>query len=307
MVDSYVAACNELATAVAEGVYGDHDFIALPRPPSDSERALNGTANHVWPDLYFLRAADGTEAVYVNSRPLSPGTLLPFGGNFVTHWEYLTQKAVDSTAVSTWILVEDADQDGRPMWFSPESKEPLLSPHLFVGAARKNRAKDLNVKIVWSVFGAEEFSTSARLFYCTLRRLNKATRLWGPSVIEFFADHMWGPAAKLAAQAIKARFVGGDKCPHSIEDLRELCLGKPGREERIYGAYQKTDCVNRSVFALPDSCILPVAVGGVSASPQPAIEEDGDTAALGEDPAVTHRLPEEYHGVLVQRHRGRKI
>ena len=46
--------------------------------------------------------------------------------------------------------------------------------------------------------------------------------------------------------------------------------------------------------------------GGVSASPPPAIQEDGDNPALGEDLAVTHRLPEEYHGVLVQRHRGRK-
>ena len=65
MVDSYVTACKDLAAAVAEGVYGDHDFIAIPRPPSDSEGALNGTSNFVWPDLYFLRAADGTEAVYV--------------------------------------------------------------------------------------------------------------------------------------------------------------------------------------------------------------------------------------------------
>ena len=55
-----------MAIAIAEDVYayGDHDFIAIPRPPSDSERALNGTVNYVWPDLYFLRAADGTEAVY---------------------------------------------------------------------------------------------------------------------------------------------------------------------------------------------------------------------------------------------------
>ena len=61
MVDSYVAACKALATYVADGVYGDHDFIALPRPPSDSERALNRTSNYVWSDLYFLPAGDGTE------------------------------------------------------------------------------------------------------------------------------------------------------------------------------------------------------------------------------------------------------
>ena len=85
------------------------------------------------------------------------------------------------------------------------------------------------------------------------------------------------------------------------------CVGHPGRAERIYGAYEKTDCGNRSAFSLPDSCSLPVSVGGVLALSQPAIEEDGDNPASGEDLAVTHRLPEAYHGVLVQRHIGRKI
>ena len=162
--------------------------------------------------------------------------------------------------------------------------------HSFVGggggAAQKKRGRDLSLKIVWSVFAAEDFSTSAKLFYCTLRTLNAATRLWGPAVRDFFADHMWSPAAKLAAQAITAQFVGGEKCPHSVDGLGAACLGHPGREERIYGAYQKTDSGNRSVFALPDSCILPVAVAGVGASSRPAIEEDGDTPAFVEDPAV---------------------
>ena len=46
VVDSGVAdAGRSLAAYVADGVYGDHDFIALPRPPSDSERALNRTSN----------------------------------------------------------------------------------------------------------------------------------------------------------------------------------------------------------------------------------------------------------------------
>ena len=163
------------------------------------------------------------------------------------------------------------------------------------------------MEIVWSVFGDEEFSMSARLFYRTLRTLNRATRLWGPPVGSFFAQHMWGPQAKLAAQFIKSRFVNGEKCPHSIEDLLRQCLGHPGRKERIYGAYKRTDCGDRAALALPDSCILLLPVVGVSAPPQPSVHEDGDTPALGEDPAVTHRLPEEYYGVLVPRHRGQKI
>ena len=99
-----------------------------------------------------------------------------------------------------------------------------------------------------------------RLFYRTLRELKRDTRLWGPPVGEFFADRMWGPEAELAALAIKAAFVGGGKCPHDIENLRDQCLGNPGRDDRIYGAYKKTEFGIRSASALSDSCILPVSV-----------------------------------------------
>ena len=41
-------------------------------------------------------------------------------------------------------------------------------------------------------------------------------------------------------------------------------------------------------------------------SPQPAVLEGDRSTALGEDLAITFRLPEAYHGVIVQRDRGRK-
>ena len=148
-------------------------------------------------------------------------------------------------------------------------------------------------------------STSARLFYRTLRTLNRATRLWGPPVEGFFAKHMWGQQAKLAVQAIKSRFVNGKKCPHSIENLDRQCLGHPDREERIYGAYKRTDGGNRAAVALPDSCILSLPVVGVSAPSQlsvlpascilpvsvsqPAMVEGSSVPASGEDLAVTFR------------------
>ena len=40
-MDAYVAACEDLARAVEEGVYGGYDFISIPRPPTDAERAVN--------------------------------------------------------------------------------------------------------------------------------------------------------------------------------------------------------------------------------------------------------------------------
>jgi len=128
--------------------------------------------------MYFLKAGDGTEAVYVKVKSIPFDTLLPFGGDLVTHWEYLARKSIQAMAVATWIPVEDPDLDGRPLWYIPGSSNPrVLSLHTRVGAAGGKRSKELNVEIVWSVFGAPEFSSSARLFYRTLRDLNRQTRL----------------------------------------------------------------------------------------------------------------------------------
>ncbi len=325
MSDSYLTACKELATHVAEGVYGAHLFIAIPRSPSEAEKKVNKVPNYVWPDLYFLKAGDGTEAVYVKVKSIPFDTLLPFGGDLVTHWEYLARKSIQAMAVATWIPVEDPDLDGRPLWYIPGSSDPrVLSLHTRVGAAGGKRSKELNVEIVWSVFGAPEFSSSARLFYRTLRDLNRQTRLWGPPIRGFFAKHMWSPAAKLAAADIRSRFLNGEECPHSISGLDRECLGHPGRDERIYGAYNRTDGVIRPAVGLPDSCVslpvvraplqlsvvpaslsLPVSetqptTGGGNSVPAPGVLEDSSVAAADEDPAVTFMLPAAYHGVLFQ-------
>jgi hypothetical protein len=98
----------------------------FPRPPLEAEKEFNGVPNYVWPNLYFETAKDGTEAVYVKARSISPDTLLPFGGELVTHWEHLARKAIQPTAVSTWIPVEDPDLDGRPLWYIPESRDPRV-------------------------------------------------------------------------------------------------------------------------------------------------------------------------------------
>ena len=67
-----------------------------------------------------------------------------------------------------------------------------------------------------------------------------------------------------------------------------------GQSDRIYGAYSETAIASLTVPALPASCLLPVSVT------QAAVLEDNSVAAAGEDPAVTFRLPAEYHGVLFQ-------
>ena len=52
--------------------------------------------------------------VHMKVKKLVAGTLLPIGGHYCTHWEYLTSKAANpALVVSEWIRVEDADRDGR--------------------------------------------------------------------------------------------------------------------------------------------------------------------------------------------------
>ena len=287
----------------SEGVYGHFPFIRAPRPPTAEEVEFNQTSNFVWPDLNFGQLRTGQESVYVNVDHIAEGTLFPFGGQLCTHWEYLAAVASEPESVSTWVRVEDPDWDGRPLWYSPEAKNPLILPlHLSVGEACGGLAKKLNLEIVWSVFAPEdEFGTSARFLYRSTRRLNHDTRLWGPPRSGFYASNTWETKAKKAAVAIKAAFLRGEECPDDDRDLQHRCIGNPGRDDCIYGVYRKTTVAGHSVTALPASCILPVSVS------QPAIVEGSSVPASGEDLAVTYRLPLEYHGVVVQPDPGRKL
>ena len=145
---------------------------------------------------------------------------------------------------------------------------------------------------------------------------------------------MWGENAQAEASAIKAAFVRGDQCPHGEMDVPHhsfgvketgfmafirrpyslvvppppyrtpaltvsvgvSCfygLGNPGRDTRLYGAYRKTVVASHSATALPDSCIIGYGVS----SQQPAVLGGSRSSALGEDLAVTFRLPECYRSM----------
>ena len=106
-------------------MYDHFPFILAPRSPTAEEVAVNKTANFVWPGLEFDILKSG-EAVYVGRVPITKGTLIPFGGQFTTHWEYLVARASNPASVAAWIPVEDHDRDGRPLWFNPAPKNPLI-------------------------------------------------------------------------------------------------------------------------------------------------------------------------------------
>jgi hypothetical protein len=268
-----------------------------PQSPTAEEVAVNTTANFVWPGLEFDILKSG-EAVYVGRVPIAEGTLIPFGGQFTTHWEYLIARASNPASVAAWIPVEDHDRDGRPLWFNPAPENPLIQPlHLSVGEATGRDAAKLNMEIAWSVFAPEEqFCTSSRFVYRSIEDLAPKARLWGPPRRGFYDASAWRKEANKAATAMKAAFLRGVEDPDKDVCLYRRCMGNAKRDDRIYGAYSKTVIASTPVRALPASCLLPASVS----KPQPIIEEGNSIAAPGEDLAVEFLLPPEYHGVLIQ-------
>jgi hypothetical protein len=130
----------------SEGVYDHFPFIVAPRSPTAEEVAVNETANFVWPGLEFDILKSGEAVYYVGRVPIAEGTLIPFGGQFTTHWEYLVARALKTSSVAAWIPVEDHDRDGRPLWFNPAPENPLIRPlHLSVGEASGRDAAKLNL------------------------------------------------------------------------------------------------------------------------------------------------------------------
>ena len=281
----------------SEGVYDHFPFIVAPRSPTAEEVAVNKTANFVWPGLEFDILKSG-EAVYVGRVPIAEGTLIPFGGQFTTHWEYLVARALKTSSVAAWIPVEDHDRDGCPLWFNPAPENPRIRPlHLSVGEASGRDAAKLNLEIAWSVFAPDDqFGTSSRFVYRSTQQLVPGARLWGPPRRGFYDANAWGKAANKVATEMKAAFLRGVEDPDKDVPLYRRCMGNPKRDDRIYGAYSKTVIASSSVPALPASCLLPASVSKT----QPIVGEGNSISAPGEDLAVAFLLPPEYHGVLIQ-------
>ena len=93
---------------------------------------------------------------------------------------------------------------------------------------------------------------------------------------------------------LRPHFSVGEKCPHKEVDLPRPCLGNPGREDRIYGAYKESTVASRSVTAIPDSCVVPVSASNCGGEFYP-----GFGRRSGGDLSFT--------GVVVQPDPGRKL
>ena len=111
--------------------FGQYSFIRPPRSPSEKEAEISECSNYVWPDLSFGRFRSGQESVHVNVDHTANGTLFPFGGHLCTHWEYPAAALAEPASVSTLC---QPDLDGCPLWYIPESQNPLIFPLHFGGS-----------------------------------------------------------------------------------------------------------------------------------------------------------------------------
>ena len=112
-------------------------FSCAPPTEEDTE---TGFPSYMWLSLYFQgdltgrkRASKGTpalmEGVSVNVITLKAKTLLPAGGQFVSHWKHLAARRVDPASVSTWLRIEDPNPNvlrkSKTLWFIPGRVNPL--------------------------------------------------------------------------------------------------------------------------------------------------------------------------------------
>ena len=113
-------------------------FSCAPPTEEDTETIF---PSYMWLSLYFQgvltgrkRASKGTpalmEGVFVNVT-LKAKTLLPAGGQFVSHWKHLAARRVDPASVSTWLRIEDPSPNGprksKTLWFIPGRAIPLVA------------------------------------------------------------------------------------------------------------------------------------------------------------------------------------
>ena len=151
-----------------------------------------------------------------------------------------------------------------------------------------------NLHIVWSVFAAEGFSTSSRIFYYVARDLNASTWLRAPPFMRFIQDHPWTAVSEANAVAIEAAFARGEVCPHG-DQVFWATVGSPLRYDHIYGFYTMPSvgrgCARGAASVLSGRCISTSSVIGASEGGRQSAAGSLSVAPAVEDLSVALDLP----------------
>ena len=151
-----------------------------------------------------------------------------------------------------------------------------------------------NLHIVWSVFAAEGFSTSSRIFYYVVRDLNASTWMRAPPFMRFIQDHLWTAVSEAKAVAIEAALARGEVCPHGDQVFRAT-VGSPLRDDHIYGFYTMPSigrgCARGAASVLSGRRISTSSVIGASEGGRQSAAGSLSVAPAVEDLAVALDLP----------------
>jgi hypothetical protein len=242
--------------------------------------------------LYFKTVGHGSkrrEYVYTDGVILE-GTLIPAGGRFITHYDYLAAKAAGNLPVP-WLQVEDPDPNSHgALWFDPVSENPLVvALHNHVLGACASEEKYVNLRLVWSVFPSEGFSSSSRIFYQAVKDIPQGRRLCAPPLSQCIQAHPWTEKSRLSARVISFSLQAGGSVP--VGDQWGCYLnGDVGRPDLIYGSYTHLEADSGGFAA-------------VAVRPSRGVDSTssvGASSVVPVDLAVQCGLPASYHGVVVQ-------
>jgi hypothetical protein len=220
--------------------------------------------SYEWPGLSFDVVGYGAkrrECVYAEQF-IAEGTLIPAGGRFITHWEYLAATAAGALPVPAWLQVEDPDPNSQgALWFDPRSENPLVAAlHNHVVGACQREAKYVNLQLVWSVFPTEGFSSSSRILYQAVKDIPRGRRLCAPPLSQFVQAHPWTAKSQDSARYISSSLQAGGSAPVG-DALATYINGDVGRPDLIYGAYTHLEAdpsiksaANDNIFCVDTGC-----------------------------------------------------
>lgn len=196
--------------------YGSHGYLMPQRPSVHSGKTW-------WNDFTFAYMAgrkSKSDPQFLQATELLPERLLiPLGGRFVHHWEYLEQRLASPRSVEQWVPIQDP-KSTEPQWYIPYlegvgSEGATLST--FLAAVRPRSPLGPNIGFKWLSHwpvncGDFDYLYRGRLWLVTLRPIPAGVFLRA-NVQDAWKFYSWGPAATELAHQYERVFVPGAPQP----------------------------------------------------------------------------------------------
>ena len=196
--------------------YGSHGYLMPQRPSVHSGKTW-------WNDFSFAYMAgrkSKSDPQFLQATELLPERLLiPLGGRFVHHWEYLEQKRASPPSVEQWVPLQDP-KSTEPQWYIPYlegvgSEGATLST--FLAPVNSRSVLGPNIGFTWLPHwpvgcGEFDYRYRGRLWLVTLRPIHAGIFLRA-NVQDAWKFYSWGRAAAELAQHYERVFEPGTPRP----------------------------------------------------------------------------------------------